>query len=41
MNEMGRALGAISGQFTNDYSKLVDAMGRVIRQGESIHRTVN
>ena len=41
MNEMGRALAAISGQFTNDYSKLVDAMGRVIRQGESIHRTVN
>ena len=41
LNEMGRALGAISGRFTDDYSRLVDAMSRVVRQGESMQRTVN
>lgn len=34
MNEMGRALAAISGKFTEDYSNLVDRMARVVRQGE-------
>jgi chromosome segregation ATPase len=33
MNEMGRALARISGQFTSDYAKLVKAMDRVVRQG--------
>lgn len=31
MNEMGRALARISGQFTSDYSKLVNEMDRVVR----------
>jgi len=31
MTEMGRALARISGQFTSDYSKLVNEMDRVVR----------
>lgn len=34
MNEMGRALAAISGKFTDDYSNLVDRMARVVRYSE-------
>ncbi len=33
MNEMGQALARISNQFTQDYSRLVEAMDRVVRQG--------
>jgi len=33
MNEMGQALARISGQFTSDYARLVEAMDRVVRQG--------
>ena len=33
MNEMGQALARISGQFTQDYARLVEAMDRVVRQG--------
>lgn len=32
MNEMGKALGSITGQFTSDYTKLVDEMHKITRQ---------
>ena len=30
MNEMGRALAQIAGKFTEDYQRLVEAMGRIV-----------
>ena len=35
MNEMGQALARISNQFTSDYSSLVAAMDKVVRQGRN------
>jgi chromosome segregation ATPase len=35
MNEMGKALAQISGRFTDDYSKLVAAMGHIAGQGSN------
>jgi len=36
MKEMGQALARISGQFTEDYKQLVDAMHKVVRRGRAV-----
>jgi len=36
MNEMGKALASISGQFAKDYRSLVSAMQEIVNQGRNL-----